>query len=264
VLNQEKYIMDDIKRAHFLAAWLDRFLNTLPCACAICARPATSLLCAECRLNLTRNDECCEQCAEELPLALGSTSVLHSKRCGRCISNPPAFQRTFFAYDYNVSVAELIQRFKFGEMLILSKLLADMISQRIKKCEYSRPDALIPVPLHPVRLKQRGFNQSLELARAVGKALNIPVYHTLLIRTRNTPKQSGLDRKTRENNIKGAFRLQTNEDMIDLAGKHLAIIDDVITTGSTAQEVAKVLKCSGVDTISVIAIAKTRNRIDYG
>lgn len=254
--------MDDIKRPRFWAVRLRQYLNALPCFCEICARPAVNLLCEKCRLRLAHNDKCCVQCAEELPATMGRVSAPQSKRCGRCISNPPAFQQTFFAYDYNGPVAKLIQRFKFNEALILNHLLADMITSNLRAHEFPLPDALIPVPLHPARLKQRGFNQSFELAKSVGKTLNIAVHHALLIRTRNTPKQSGLNRKTRENNIKGAFRFQAGKDKASLAGKHLAIIDDVITTGSTTREVAKVLKRSGAGRISVIAVAKTRNRID--
>lgn len=256
--------MDDIKRPHFWAARLRHFLKVLPCICEICARPSGNLLCEKCRLRLTHNDKCCVQCAEELPTKMASVSAPQSKRCGRCISNPPAFQQTFFAYDYNGPVAKLIQRFKFNEALILNQLLTDMVTSRLRAHDFPLPDALIPVPLHPARLKQRGFNQSYELAKSVGKALNIPVHQALLIRTRNTPNQSGLDRKTRENNVKGAFRFQASQDKTCLSGKHLAIIDDVITTGSTTREVAKVLKRSGVSRISVIAVAKTRARIsDY-
>ncbi len=255
--------MDDIKQARFWAAWLHRFLHILPCTCEICARPAASLFCAQCRLDLTRNNECCVQCAEELPSTIEFAYAPQSKRCGRCITNPPDFQRTVFAYDYNGPVAELIQRFKFNESLILNHLLADMITSRLKEYEFPLPEALIPVPLHPLRLKQRGFNQSLELARRIGKTLNIPVYHTLLIRTRNTPKQSGLARRTREINIKGAFQLKAGKNKAQLKSKHLAIVDDVITTGSTTREVAKILKRSGAASISAIAVAKTRHRINY-
>ncbi len=255
--------MDDTKRALFWTAWPRQLLNTLPCTCQICARPAASLFCAQCQLQLAHNDRCCVQCAEELPATQGQAKAPQSQHCGRCISNPPPFQRTLFAYDYDGPIPKLIQRFKYSEALILNQLLADMIVNSLKEYAFPLPDALIPVPLHPVRLKQRGFNQSLELAIRVGKTLNIPVHAALLIRTRNTPNQSGLDHKAREQNIRGAFRFQADKGKTHFAGKHLAIVDDVITTGSTAREVAKALKSSGAARISVIAVAKTRKSTRY-
>jgi len=181
-----------------------------------------------------------------------------TKRCGRCLTNPSPIQRTLFAYDYDGAIVELIQQFKFNEALILSKLLGDMIINRLKNSDICLPDALIPVPLYVDRLKQRGFNQSLELAKHIGKALDIPVYKFLLIRTRATPKQSGLDRRAREKNIRGAFKLHTEANNTKLTGKHLAIVDDVVTTGSTTREAARILQRISPALISVVTIAKTR------
>jgi len=251
--------MDDIKQPGRWAGWQQRFLRLLPCTCKICHKAASALLCSQCMQELHYRKDICEQCGEALPENLLLKHPLAKNHCGRCISDPPAFQRTLFAYDYNGPVVQLIQQFKFGETLILSRLLADMIVERIKEHDFPLPDALIPVPLHKTRLKQRGFNQSLELARHIGKALDIPLYNSLLIRTRATPKQSGLNRKARERNIRGAFEVQAKKDKAALAGKHLAIIDDVITTGSTSREAAKILKRAGFNRISVIAVAKTRH-----
>ncbi|MCP4011462.1 MAG: ComF family protein, partial [Proteobacteria bacterium] len=217
--------MDDIKQPGKWAGWKQRFLKLLPCTCKICHQAASTLLGNQCRLELHHCENACEQCGEALPGRLLLTHSLAINRCGRCISNPPSFQRTLFAYDYNGAVAELIQQFKFSEALILSQLLADMIVERIKEHDFPLPDALIPVPLHKTRLKQRGFNQSLELARHISKALDIPIYNSLLFRTRATPKQSGLSRKARERNIKGAFSIKSNHTGTALTGKHLAIVD---------------------------------------
>jgi ComF family protein len=249
--------MDDIKQPSGWAAWTGRLLTTLPCLCKICKQPANALLCTRCVQSLYHPEAYCEQCAEALPAPLLLTQAPALNRCGRCLSTPPAFQRTLFAYAYCGPVAELIQQFKFNETLILSQLLADMIVSRIKNTDFPLPDVLIPVPLHQDRLKQRGFNQSLELARHVGKALEIPVNNSLLLRTRATPKQSGLNRKAREKNIRGAFKVKTRNASALMNGKHLALIDDVITTGSTTREAARVLQRAGATQISVIAVAKT-------
>ncbi len=250
--------MDDIKQTRRWAAWTARLFNALPCTCTLCKQPSSALLCTRCAQGLHRTRTCCMQCGESLPGILPHAQPYESKRCGRCLSTPSAIERTLFAYDYDGVTAQLIQQFKFNEALILSQLLGDMIVGRLKEREARPPDALVPVPLHPGRLKQRGFNQSLELARHIGKALDIPIYKNLLVRTRATPKQSGLDRKTRESNIRGAFTIRAGKEMKALAGQHIAIVDDVITTGSTTREVAKILKQANPDRISVLAVAKTR------
>ena len=254
--------MDDIKRPANWADWPQGLLSLMPCTCRICRKPAKSLLCTDCLAELQglhRYQDTCERCGEALPQASMLSHPLAVNQCGSCLTNPPPFNRTLFAYHYTGPIAQLIQQFKFNEALILSKLLADMIVDRITSCTpaYALPDALIPIPLHSQRLKQRGFNQSLELARHIGKALAIPVHHSLLIRTRATPQQSGLNRQARERNIKGAFNIRRGGDLTPLAGKHLALVDDVITTGSTAREAARVLTRIKPAKISLLAVAKT-------
>lgn len=250
--------MDDIKQPRRWAAWMAQLFNTLPCTCTLCKYPSRALLCARCSQSLHWTRRSCIQCGESLAGVWPYTQPSPLKRCGRCLSTPSSIEQTLFAYDYDGVMVQLIQQFKFNEALILSQLLGDMIVNRLKESDIHSPDALVPVPLHPGRLKQRGFNQSLELARHIGKTLGIPVYKNLLVRTRATPKQSGLDRKARETNIRGAFNIQISKKMAPLAGKHIAIIDDVITTGSTTREVAKVLKQADAVRISVFAVAKTQ------
>jgi ComF family protein len=118
-------------------------------------------------------------------------------------------------------------------------------------CVDELPDCLLPVPLHSSRLRQRGFNQSIEIARVIAKRLQIPIVHDAVIRRRSTESQTGLTAKQRQKNIRGAF------DVVgDLAGKHVLIIDDVVTTGSTVNELAKVLKRKGVKRVGVLSIAR--------
>ena len=123
----------------------------------------------------------------------------------------------------------------------------------------SLPDILIPVPLHISRLKQRGFNQSYLLARHISRQLDIPLFKHGLVRQRATPKQSGLNQRARQQNLRGAFKFNPGaKDSIEyLKGKHIVIVDDVITTGSTMHEVAKVLSRAKPAEISLLAIAKT-------
>ena len=125
----------------------------------------------------------------------------------------------------------------------------------IKHRKSNLPECIIPVPLHPQRLRVRGFNQALELARIIAKQLNIPLNYSLCQRDKSTPFQSGLSAKQRKQNLKNAFIVTKPH-----AYKHVAIFDDVVTTGTTVNELAKQLKNSGVETIEVWAIARTQNK----
>lgn len=256
----ETLIMDDNKSLLCWKGWLGALLDKLPCTCRICHRSSSSLLCAECRESLQRPDNSCIQCGESLPDALPLAREKEIQRCGRCITRPPAYQQTLFAYAYSGAMAQLIQQFKYSEALILSRLLAELIIENLHPAftDSRRPDILIPIPLHPGRLRQRGFNQSLELARQIGKILDIPVYKRLIVRTRATPTQTGLNRRTREKNIRGAFVINQRQAQNIFAGKYLAIVDDVVTTGSTTRELANVLSQLDPEKISVIAAAKTQ------
>lgn len=264
--------MDIIKPPPRWAQLSQQCLRWIPCTCRICHRPAERLLCNDCAQELEFYSDNCEQCGERLPPGQNTSQDSFIMRCAACISKPPPFQRTVFAYRYSGPLPQLIQQFKFSEALLLGNLLAGMVVARLMEndAQNSLPDALIPVPLHPSRLKQRGFNQSLELARKISRGLDLPVYKDILVRTRATPMQSGLKRRERQRNLGGAFSLNTLGDgthikgtvpfvrKMQLEGKHLAIVDDVITTGATVREVAKVLKRARPARITVIAVARTQ------
>jgi ComF family protein len=154
----------------------------------------------------------------------------------------------------------LIQGYKFSQQLRLLPCLSDCLIQQIqsvKKNKYQLPDALIAVPLHPYRLRQRGFNQSLLLANRVAKHFNIPVLKHLVIRAKNTGEQAALNRKQRLSNITNAFEIHPS-NLKDLSKYNkVAIIDDVITSGSTCNELARLLKRSGIAYIDIWCVAKT-------
>ena len=235
-----------------------------PCQCKICHQASKELVCEQCLDEMLPPGNACLQCAEKLPDELQATRTLTI--CGQCTSQAPAFERTIAAYRYQGHAATLIQQFKFREDLMLSKFFAErlfwQISRQLATAEL--PDALIPIPLHPKRLKQRGFNQSHEVAKQLGRLLNIPVYKNALNRHRPTPEQSGLNRLARARNIKGAFHVNQadNANIIKLQNKHLAIVDDVITTGSTIREAARKLRQTQAGRISIFAIAKTQQNRD--
>ncbi|AKH20690.1 ComF family protein [Sedimenticola thiotaurini] len=222
--------------------------NTLsllyPDHCQLCDAPATEGLCTPCREDLPYNRHPCPQCG--LPLSQ-PLEVL----CGSCQQQPPAVDRSWIPFLYAAPVDRLISQFKFSERLpqgrLLSRLLAEYLTQRI-----DRPDLLIPVPLHPDRLRQRGYNQALELARPLGRRFGIPLDHRSCQRTLKTRPQHALKRRQRESNIRGAFRV-----VRPLTVRHVALVDDVVTTGNTVNELARQLKQAGVARVDVWALART-------
>jgi len=170
--------------------------------------------------------------------------------CGQCLNKPPQQDLSFSLFPYQDPIKQLITDFKYHDKLYLGQLFADLM---VKQLSCRRlPKLLIPIPLHSKRLRQRGYNQSLELTKALSKHLQIPVSNQFLNRTKNTPPQASLPFKQRKSNIQHAFSL-INENI----PSHIALIDDVLTTGHTANAAVKMLRQKGVETIEVWTIART-------
>jgi ComF family protein len=146
----------------------------------------------------------------------------------------------------------MIQRFKFGGKLAVARLLGQLMDDAIRDSAIDLPGMIIPVPLHGTRLRDRGFNQSRELARYVGKRLGIPLNIQSVSRFKATPPQMGLPAKDRRKNIRGAFAVNGT-----IEATHVALVDDVVTTGATVGELARVLKLNGVERVDVWAVART-------
>ncbi|SEP86325.1 comF family protein [Ectothiorhodospira magna] len=199
-------------------------------------------LCAACREALPVSDHACTRCG--LPLAYPAPF------CGHCLRGPPPFEATWAALSYTSPVDGLIADFKFRARLpqgrLLGQLMADVLAPRVVM-----PDCLIPVPLHRHRLRERGFNQSLELARPLARRLNCALIHDAVIRIRATPPQYTLAATERRVNLRGAFRVAPGFE----AG-HVALVDDVMTTGSTLREIAAALKAHGVGRVDVWVLAR--------
>jgi len=171
--------------------------------------------------------------------------------CGRCSRQPPPYRQAFAALSYQPPVSQLISSLKFRRQLHLVAPLARLMIDCLSRIDPA-PDILIPVPLHPVRLRERGFNQSLELARALGSHHSLKLDWRCCRRVRATPAQSGLDEKDRRRNLRAAFQVDG-----DLRGRHAVILDDVITTGATIRELSRTLLRAGAAQVDVWALART-------
>ncbi len=201
-----------------------------------------------CARDLPWNRMQCARCA--LPLAHAA------ERCARCLKRPPAFDRVVAPLQYAYPLDVLITRFKFNQDLAAGRLLADLMIDAISRSAAPLPDLIVPVPLHQHRLRERGFNQSLELAKRIARAVGRQTNLEALQRTRATEVQSGLDAKTRRHNVRGAFA--ANPEIV--RGKSIALIDDVVTTAATVHECASVLKLAGALDVSVWAVARAPER----
>ena len=199
----------------------------------------------------------CDACEENLPRLPGAgcpicaLPTLDGLICGRCVKKPPAFDDSVAVFDYGFPVDVLIQQFKYSQQLALGPWLAERLSVRLSGIPL--PEAALAMPLSLARLRERGFNQSLEIAKPLCRALGLSLLPHACERIRDTESQTTLPWKERAKNVRGAFACREN-----LAGKHVSIIDDVMTSGASLNELAKTLKKSGAARVSAWVIARTR------
>jgi ComF family protein len=216
-------------------------LSPLKQHCVLCERAESDVLCLPCQRDLPRVDVACIQCA-----APGQLGV-----CGACIAAPPAFDSATAAFTYRFPVDKLVQSFKFRADLTLTDFFADSLAAKIANHSKPLPYAIVAMPLGRRRLAVRGFNQSAILADAVARRLGIRVARRSMLRIRETAPQAGLSREARLKNIKGAFDCKG-----DVAGKHIALVDDVMTTGATLSEAASALKRAGAARVEAWVLAR--------
>jgi len=202
-------------------------------------------LCCGCFLDLPVNRNCCYRCGEAF-----DTSTVTPKLCGHCLSKPAAFDETLAPFLYQSSIAYLITSLKFGKHYKNARLLGMLMAKHIHT-NTELPDCILPVPLHKSRYRQRGFNQSIEIAQTLSRQLQIPLDLNSCIRARNTTQQVHLAAKQRRKNMLKAFVIKK-----PLNYRHIAILDDVMTTGSTVSELAKTLKRAGVERVDVWVCAR--------
>lgn len=229
--------------------WRGISFRILPGSCILCGAGSNrdADFCVDCEHSLPQNPKCCSRCA--LPLATSE------KLCGRCLKSPPEFDSVHAFYRYEWPLDGLLTRFKFSGDLAAGRSLAELVTTDLATAIASgvvaKPDLLMPVPLHIDRLRERGFNQALELARPWSECFYIPLHAEGLCRARATAAQSNLDALARRRNVRGAFVVN-----MDVRNRHIAVVDDVVTTAATVRECAKVLKREGAASVQIWAVAR--------
>ena len=214
--------------------------------------------CALCRLYPATRHGLCDGCHADLPWLLGGCPRCAEPlvadlnlHCPRCQQQPPAFDRTLAAFSYRFPLTELIPAVKYQRQPTalgwLSATLAELIDDRLER----KPQLLLPVPMHPWQLFRRGFNQAALIAERLSRELGIPYHDGILRKIRNTSHQADLGRTERQANLRGSFACQGR------VPAHVAIVDDVMTTGSTADELARLLRRHGAEQIDVWLLART-------
>ena len=233
----------------------------VPSHCALCMASCSGQLCASCHnAYFSCSKPRCQQCG--LPSSV--------PQCAQCCAQLPAFDATIVATDYEPPADQLVLGLKFAHRLafapVIASLLRDALLQQQSQQQTQStnsghnpiplPDLLLPVPLGPQRLCERGFNQSLQIARPLAHALGIPLHASWLLRERETGAQSQLSLAQRNRNVARAFAL-TAEGHAGIAGQHIGLVDDVMTTGATLNEAAAILKRHGATRVTNLVFART-------
>jgi len=217
----------------------------LPQRCALCGAAAgPSVLCDRCRHALPALPAACPVCAQPSPCA---------GTCGDCLRAPHRFAATVAAHAYAFPLDQLVRALKYEHRLELAQPLGETLAEALFRSPDSlaRVDAIVPLPLAPARQRERGFNQAVEIARVVARRTGIPVAHSLS-RVSLAPPQASLPWRERARNVRGAFACETRLD-----GRHVAVVDDVMTTGATLDAAATALLAAGVARVDAWVVART-------
>lgn len=227
-------------------------LSALPSPCALCGIEGASAICDACYSQFTQSTSArCHCCAIELEQHQGS------QRCGACLKSPPQFERTVVATTYAAPNDQLLIALKFLHQLALAPVLASALRDAaLREIELPMPELICPVPLSLQRLSERGFNQSLEIAKPFAAQLGVKLMPRLLMRTRHTLAQSSLHPDQRHKNIRRAFAVDSSA-MDAVKDRHIGVVDDVMTTGTTLDEIAGTLKRFGAKRITNFVVART-------
>lgn len=216
--------------------------HLLPQDCLLCLAPAAdALLCPECTADLPQLPRArCPRCAQ---------SGANGETCGRCQRQPPHFDAMLALHPYAFPVDRLIQTLKYGHQLAIAEHFGRALAVA---CGELGADLIVPMPLHPTRLAERGFNQAMEICRPLSRQLGTPLAAHSCRRDRATAPQEGLSLDERRRNLRHAFACDS-----DFGGRHLLLVDDVATTGASVDECARTLKLHGAARVSVAVVART-------
>lgn len=218
-----------------------------PGRCRLCHAPSRShALCSDCERALPHLVHACPVCA--LPR---SQRVPPRLPCGDCLSDPPPFDLARVPFLYRPPLNDLVAGFKYHQRLSDGRLLAELLLAYLCR-QPQQVEMLLPVPLHPARLRRRGYNQAAELARVVSRGIGIPWRSDLLLRHQDGASQREASRRERLRNVRSAFRCEGAE-----LPARVAVVDDVVTTGATARAAAACLKRAGVERVEIWALART-------
>ena len=219
--------------------------------CLLCRQPCDDqpLLCSWCQHSLHQPCRKCRLCATPLPEHHEGNELL----CGRCQRRPPPWERLQVIGGYQLPYSLLIPRLKYSGQILLAPLLARLLADHLEGDD--PPEVIIPVPLYWWRQWWRGFNQAEEIGLALGALTGIPCDTRLLRRIRATPQQTRLSAGQRRRNLRGAFQITPHHY------RHVALLDDVVTTGATAGQLTRLLHESGITEVEVWAICRTLRHI---
>ncbi len=226
---------------------LDAVART-PSQCAVCRDWGQQRVCTLCVLRFAPVLPRCVRCAIEVPSGTGV--------CGACLSNPPPFEHTLAAVDYAHPWDGLITQFKFHSALDLAPALTQRLLDSFHGGDNPAPTLLLPIPLSAARLRERGYNQAWELARRLARSLSCRAETGLLLRVKDTPHQLALAPDKRAGNVHAAFAVEPRR-RAELSGQTVTLVDDVMTTGATVAEAARVLLQAGAARVHVWVVART-------
>ena len=225
----------------------------LPGTCVVCKKPTyrQADLCHSCEIQMPLLVDPCRSCG--LPLPPGYSG----KYCGTCIAFTPPWSLFSAPFCYSPPVSALVPAFKYQGRLVAGRVLTQCLVRHLQEDYRNRqwPSLIIPAPLHRSRIRERGFNQALEISRWLSNALGLPLDRHSVIRKRPTEKQTGLSASARKLNLRGAFQVVPDSKIN--RGVSVVLVDDVVTTGVTITELARVLRKAGIEDIHVWALART-------
>lgn len=235
-----------------MKAFISKWSNwVFPATCVVTGQPGVKFdLSEQVLLRLKPVSKACFKCG--FPLNGEAEGI-----CGQCLQQPPYFDQTLAGFVYEDTIRALILRYKFQPEPQLARLLFELFfSVRQQDLAALKVSAVVPVPSHPLRLLERGFNPALELAKPLAQAINVPLLPFAVWRTKHTPAQSSLPLKKRQQNVKGAFAVQAEQF---LGMQRVLLVDDVMTTGQTLSAIAKQLKAETVVAEVVNAVLARKN-----